>query len=104
MLCNEARSSLGHEEHRLIDDLLKNLHDADTLNQIDRVIAIRKKLFHYHIHPNQATNKLKDIMFLDICLENYVKTLCDRIVHIDIGFKSYLRQISQILDNLRMSF
>jgi len=52
MISNEARGSLGPEEHRLIDDLMKNFYDSDTLNQIDRVLALRKKLFQYHIHPN----------------------------------------------------
>lgn len=36
-------------------------------------------------------NKIRDILFLDLALESYVKTLCDRIVHIDIGFVQFVR-------------
>jgi len=52
MIFNEARGSLGPEEQRLIDYLMKNFYNSDTLNQIDRVLVLRKKLLQYHIHPN----------------------------------------------------
>ena len=35
--------------------------------------------------------QLKDVLFLDIALENYTKVLCDKIQHIDIGFAQVTR-------------
>ena len=43
-------------------------------------------------------------MFLDLCLESYTRTLTERIMHIDIGFQAYLREVSIILNNLKLSY
>lgn len=56
-----------------------------------------------HIDLNN-TQKLKDIIFLDLCLEAQVRLLSEKIMHIDIGFESYIREISIILNNLSLSF
>lgn len=60
---------------------------------MDRVNALRSKLHSYHINEKTDTYKLKDILFLDLGLEQYTKTLADRIVHIDIGFEAFIREI-----------
>jgi len=104
MLCNEAKWAVGDQEHKLIEDLLKNFGDQDTLRQIDRVTILRSKLNQFHIDVKQQTHKLRDILFLDLALESYVKTLCDRIVHIDIGFTQFARQIALIIENLQYGF
>lgn len=31
MLCNEARWAVGDQEHKLMDDMMKNFSDPDTL-------------------------------------------------------------------------
>ena len=37
-------------------------------------------------------------------MEGYVKTLADRIVHIDIGLEAYVREVGIILGNLLKSY
>lgn len=39
-----------------------------------------------------------------MALEQYTKTLADRIIHIDIGFDAWMREVNIILKNLAMSF
>ena len=70
---------------------------------MDRVLALRKNLCYNHIDKNN-TQKLKDVLFLDLCLESYTRTLTERIMHIDIGFDSYLREVGIILNNLKLSY
>lgn len=41
---------------------------------------------------------------MDLCLEGYLKTLSDRIMHIDIGFEAYVRQVGILLANLTLSY
>ena len=41
---------------------------------------------------------------MDLCLEGYIKTLSDRIMHIDIGFEAYVRQVGILLANLALSY
>lgn len=43
-------------------------------------------------------------MFLDLALEAYIRTLTERIMHIDIGFEAYVREVSVILKNLCLSY
>lgn len=37
-------------------------------------------------------------------LETYLRVLTERVMHIDIGFESYVREISMILNNLVCSY
>lgn len=70
---------------------------------MDRILALRKNLVHNHLSLNN-NQKLKDVMFLDLCLEATVRKLVERIMHIDIGFQGYIREISNILNNLCLSY
>lgn len=47
---------------------------------------------------------MKDVIFLDLALMQYIKTLADRIIHIDIGFNALMREVNIILKNLAMSY
>jgi len=49
-------------------------------------------------------SKLKDVMFLDLCLESYLRVLTERIMHIDIGFEAYVREVAIILNNLVLNY
>jgi len=48
--------------------------------------------------------KLKDILFLDLALESYLRGLTEKIIHIDIGFEAYIREAAIILSNLGLSY
>jgi hypothetical protein len=87
----------------MIDDVLKNFNDHDTLRQMERVSKLRHNLNAYHYDKGNH-NKLKDILFLDLGLEAYLRILSERIMHIDIGFEAYIREASIILSNLVLSF
>lgn len=69
---------------------------------MDRTLALRYNLKNHYDKSN--TSKLKDIIFLDLCLEAYTRQLTERIMHIDIGFESFIREVSIILNNLSLSF
>ena len=70
---------------------------------MERASNLRGNLVHNH-YDHSNTGKLKDIMFLDACLEAYVRKLSEGIMHIDIGFEAYIREVSIILHNLRLSY
>jgi hypothetical protein len=85
ILSNEARQHLPPDSKHLIDDLLTNFGDHDTLRQMERLSKLRYNLHANHMDRNNR-KKLKDIMFLDLALEGYLRALSERIIHIDIGF------------------
>ena len=101
-ISNEAKKSIQGETVGLIDDLLRNLGDHDTLRQMERVTRLRYSLKNHYDRNNQR--KLKDVMFLDLSLESYLRSLAEKIIHIDIGFDSYIREAAIILSNLTLSY
>lgn len=76
-----------------MNEVQKNFNDFDVLRQIDRILSLRQNLCNNHLDKNN-TQKLKDIMFLDLCLEQLVRKLTEQIMHIDIGFQGYIREVS----------
>lgn len=57
-----------------------------------------------HLGASEHNHKIRDVLFLDLALEGYSKTLADRIVHIDIGLEAYVREVGIILGNLLKSY
>jgi hypothetical protein len=70
---------------------------------MDRCTALRGNICGNHLDKNNI-GKLKDMLFLDVALEAYTRQLTERIMHIDIGFQGYVREISIILNNLALSY
>mmetsp|Transcript_7821 Transcript_7821/g.13107 ORF Transcript_7821/g.13107 Transcript_7821/m.13107 type:complete len:574 (-) Transcript_7821:376-2097(-) len=103
MLIDEAKGHVGGDTHHLMSDIQCNFKDQDAIRQMERVLALRSNLCHNHMDRNNS-GKLKDIVFLDLCLESYTRTLTERIMHIDIGFGAYIRELGLILNNLCLSY
>ena len=70
---------------------------------MDRVSKLRHNLNQYHLDKGNQ-RKLKDILFLDLALEAYLRQLTEKIIHIDIGFEAYIREAAIILSNLALSY
>ena len=70
---------------------------------MDRVTGLRFNLHKHHLdRGNQG--KLKDVMFLDLGLESYLRGLTERIMSHDIGFEAFIREGLIILNNLCLSY
>ena len=103
LLFGEAMRHLGGDTQHLINEVQRNYHDKDVLRQMDRVLALRANLCKNHLdHGNTA--KLKDVLFLDLCLEANIRQLSEKIMHIDIGFQAYIREVGIILNNLCLTY
>lgn len=70
---------------------------------MERAYSLRANLC-YHHYDKGNTQKLKDVMFLDLCLEGYIRALTEKIMHIDIGFEAYVREMLLILKSLCLSY
>jgi alpha-glucan, water dikinase len=68
MMIQQARHHVGGDTHSLMNEVQKNFNDHDKLRQIDRILALRQNLCNNHMDRNN-TQKLKDVIFLDLCLE-----------------------------------
>ena len=94
---------MGNDTRGMLDDLFKSFGDPDTLRQMDRVTRLRYNLHQNHMDRGNL-RKLKDVMFLDLALEVYLRVLTERIIHIDIGYEAYVREAAIILNNLTLSY
>ena len=103
LLSNEARQHVGGDTHGLMEDLFRNFGDPDSIRQMDWVTKLRYNLNQHHMDRGNL-RKLKDVMFLDLGLEAYLRLLTERIMHIDIGFEGYVREASIIIHNLALSY
>jgi len=103
LLIGEAKGHVGGDTHSLMHDLQANFKDHDCVRQMDRALALRSNLCQHHYDRHNA-QKLKDVCFLDLALEAYVRKLSEKIMHIDIGFEAYIREVSIILNNLCLSY
>lgn len=70
---------------------------------MNRALTLRINLMTNHIATNNI-KKLKDIIYLDIGLEAYLRQLTEKIMHIDLNFSVYLQEISIILNHLCLSY
>jgi len=70
---------------------------------MDRILQLRQSLHQNHMDKGNS-EKLKDIVFLDLALESTTRKISEGIMHIDIGFDSYIRELGIILSNLCLSF
>ena len=103
LLLGEAKRHVGGDIHHQMNEVQSNYGDHDVLRQMDRVLSLRGNLCQHHMDRNN-TAKLKDILFLDLCLESYTRQLTERIMHVDIGFEAYIREVAIILNNLCLTY
>jgi len=68
LLTDQARRHVGGDTHGIMNDVLNNFHDYDTLRQMERISKLRYNLHGNHFDFNN-THKIKDILFLDLALE-----------------------------------
>lgn len=70
---------------------------------MDRVSSLRHNLHKNH-HDKINIHKLKDVMFLDLGLESYMRGLTEKIMAYDLGFENYIREGDILLSNLVLSY
>jgi alpha-glucan,water dikinase len=83
--------------------ILEKLNNPNTIEQMENITSFRDRLQVLYSGTTDATT-YKDVIFLDIALEYYQRSLVEKVIHIDIGLKGYFRQIELLLENLVISF
>ncbi len=69
MLVVEARGHISGEGSNAINEVMANCGDHDSLRQMERVTHTRSILAKDHLNQNQSNNKIRDVLFLDLCLD-----------------------------------
>ncbi len=105
IMFNSAKYILNGNDYNKINEVLCNIHHWDTLKQIFRVTDSRDLINNCIIKGNiNDANRVRDLLFLDLCLENYLRQLVEKIIHIDLEFSNYINEITAIIKNLNFNY
>jgi len=105
LMFDSARYALQtSNEFNKLQEIINYKNDWDTLKQINRVTDGREIINRIISANLKDSNKTRDLIFLDICLESYLRQLIEKIIHINLNFEQYVNEISAILRNLMISY
>ena len=95
---------LGDQGHKITDVLGNRVH-WDKLKQIERVTILRNEI-RYKINnsPMSDTGNVKNLLYADLSLEQYLRSLVESIIHQPMELRHYLWEMGLLLDNLTASF
>lgn len=102
---DQSKQNLGFEFQK-VQDVINNLHHWDSLKQMGRITEARiglNKLISATA-KNSETDKLRDLLFLDLALETYMRQLVEKIIHINMDFALYIDEINLIIQNILTNF
>ena len=90
----------------IFDDIVNNLNSDNVIKQIEKVTYGRKILkdIIFNVIKSGDCNKVRDIVFFDISLENYIRQLVEKIIHIQLSYNDYINEITFILENIKISY
>ena len=107
MSFESCRNYIGRTGINIMEQIIQNKDDNncnEVIKQIQRVTELRtilQQVIYFYLDNNTI---LREVLFLDLSLEVYVRQLVEKIIHIKIEYKSYIEEISYILKNIKISY
>ena len=101
-----CKNYIGNNAINKMEEILKNKETEDIIPQLNRVAELREELEKIIKDLiNKGDNmKLREVLFLEISLEIYVRQLVEKMIHIKLEFKDYISEIAIVLKNIKISF
>ena len=101
-----CKNYIGNNAINKMEEILKNKETEDIITQLNRVAELREELEKIIKDLiNKGDNmKLREVLFLEISLEIYVRQLVEKMIHIKLEFKDYISEIAIVLKNIKISF
>ena len=99
-----CKGIIGGSACNKMNEILKNKETNDVIGQIRRVAELREELDGIIRREIGNNGKLREVLFLEISLEVYVRQLVEKVIHIKLDFKSYINEIALVLRNIKISY
>ena len=99
-----CKGIIGGNACNKMNEILRNKETNDVIGQIRRVAELREELDGIIKREIGNNGKLREVLFLEISLEVYVRQLVEKVIHIKLDFKSYISEISLVLRNIKISY
>lgn len=99
---DQARPFFSQGVHNKINEILGNIHHWDKLPQIERSVWARLDL---NSNANKSNiQQLREILYVDMSLELYIRQLCESIIHINMSPKHLVKELNLLIDNASITF
>ena len=101
-----CKNYIGMNAINKMEEILKNKESTEIIPQLNRVAELRQELDKIikDLINKGDNNKLREVLFLEISLEIYVRQLVEKMIHIQLNFKEYISEISIVLKHIKISF
>ncbi len=104
--CKNNLNKINNESNIIFEEIIKNKENKqmNNLNKIKQITEGRKIIYEAIINNLNDIDVLRDLLFFEINLENYLRQLIESIIHIQKNYNEYVEYISIILNNLIYSY
>ena len=101
-----CKNFIGNNAINKMEDILRNKETTEIIPQLQKVSELREELNAIIKNLiNKGDNiKLREVLFLEISLEIYVRQLVEKMIHIKLDLKDYISEISIVLKHIKISF
>ena len=101
-----CKNFIGNNAINKMEDILRNKETTEIIPQLQKVSELREELNEIIKNLiNKGDNiKLREVLFLEISLEIYVRQLVEKMIHIKLDLKDYISEISIVLKHIKISF
>ena len=98
--CKEYIGDISYQ----MDDIINNRNSDNVIEQIKRVTECRERLQNVIKGLLNNYKNLREVLFLELSLEIYVRQLVEKIIHIDRNMGELMWEIQLILRNIKVSY
>ena len=104
--CKNNLNKINNESNKIFEEIIKNKENKqmNNLDKIKQITEGRKIIYEAIINNLNDIDVLRDLLFFEINLENYLRQLIESIIHIQKNYNEYVEYISIILNNLIYSY
>ena len=101
-----CKNYIGNNAIEKMEDILKNKDTTEIIPQLNKVAELREELSKIinNLISQSDNMKLREVLFLEISLEIYVRQLIEKMIHIQLDYKTYIQEISILLRHIKISF
>ena len=101
-----CKNYIGNIAINQMEEILKNKETTDIIPQLKKVAELREELEKKikDLISKDDNMKLREVLFLEISLEVYVRQLVEKMIHIKLDYKDYISEISIVLKHIKLSF
>ncbi|OMJ90459.1 hypothetical protein SteCoe_7158 [Stentor coeruleus] len=85
---------------KALEDITINMKHWDKISQMERVTSVRKDL--KIKMQNLGDQELREVVYLDIALESYIRQLVEEIIHLDLSLENLCKKLYLLLNNVSL--